>query len=247
MDSQMTLKSIAENSLRHSPLLFKWASKAYHAFNPSFRTLSEGTPEAIQKSFQYIQSAKLPLFGDYYEFGLFRGYTFLKAYQYSQELDVNNVNFYGFDSFQGLPAVNGVDRHDGRFYEGQFSCAKKSVIKHLKNHGMDMHKAHLIEGYYEDSLTAQLKTQYDFKPALVVLLDCDLYSSTQEVLAWMDSYLQNGTILLFDDWFSFGDDQSLGQQKALAEFLLTRPNYQVEHLWRFSKHGNAFVLKIADK
>lgn len=241
----MTIKSKVENFLRDYPVLFKAASKAYHTFNGSFRTLSKGTPEAIHKAFSLLKDEGQTSFGDYYEFGLFRGYAFLKAYEYSKQLGINDISFYGFDSFQGLPETQGIDVADGRFFEGQFACSKKDVEKNLSENGMDMSKVALVEGFYEDSLTQELHGKHDFKPASVVLLDCDLYSSTVEALAWVNNYLQDGTILLFDDYFSFGDKDGLGQPKALQEFIEAHDSYSIEHLWRFSHNGNAFRLRIS--
>jgi len=240
----MSLKKIIENALIKFPPLFKLGSKIYHGFNNSFLTLSPETPEAIRKAFKLAVKNQQEPIGDYYEFGLFRGFAFLKAFEHSKNLGLDGINFYGFDSFEGLPPAEGIDVADGRFFEGQFACSKEDVEKNLASNGMDMDRVTLVKGFYEDSLTEELKQAHSFKPASVVLLDCDLYSSTVEALAWVDSYLQDGTILLFDDWFSFGESEELGQQKAMSEFLEQHPNYSIEHLWRFCRNGNAFVLSV---
>lgn len=240
----MTFKRTVENILKNYPPLFKLGSKVYHKLNSSFLTLSPETPDAILKAFELsLKNNEQPL-GDYYEFGLFRGYAFLKAYEHTKALDIKDIKFNGFDSFKGLPPAEGIDEADGRFFEGQFACSKDNVEKNLADSGMDMSRTTLIEGFYNESLTPELKEQHAFRPASVVLMDCDLYSSTVDALTWIDSYLQNGTIILFDDWFSYGESEELGQQKAMSEFLEKRPSYRVEHLWKFCKHGNAFVLKI---
>ena len=240
----MSLKSSIENLLRDYPVLFRFGSRVYHWFNNSFKTLSPGTPEAILKAFELLKSENRAPFGDYYEFGLFRGYAFLQAFNHSKELELNDINFYGFDSFKGLPAAEGIDVADGRFFEGQFACSREDVEKNLAANGMDLQRVKLVEGFYEDSLTDELHSQHQFKPASVVLLDCDYYSSTVEALAWIERYLADGTILLFDDWFSYGDDDQLGQPKAFEEFLQQHANFSSEHLWRFSHNGNAFRLKL---
>lgn len=177
---------------------------------------------------------------------MFRGYAFLKAYEHTKKLGIDDIHFYGFDSFEGLPPAEGIDQADGRFFEGQFSCSKQDVEKNLESNGMDMSRTTLVQGFYENSLTAQLKAEHPFRPASVVLMDCDLYSSTVEALAWVDIYLQDGTIILFDDWFSFGEEsEGLGQQKATKEFLEQHANYSLEPLWPFCKHGKAFILKVS--
>ena len=238
----MSLKHSIENLLRDYPALFRFGSRVYHWANNSFKTLSPGTPEAILKAFESLQKQQREPFGDYYEFGLFRGYAFLKAFEHSQQLGLNEMRFYGFDSFKGLPAAEGIDTADGRFFEGQFACSRSDVEKNLAANGMEMSRAVLVEGYYEDSLTEGLHVAHNFKAAAVVLLDCDYYSSTVEALNWVERYLSDGTILLFDDWFSYGDDDQLGQPKAFEEFLEKHTGYSANQLWRFSHNGNAYQL-----
>lgn len=239
----MSVKSTIENILKRYPPLFRLGSSIYHKLNGSFRTLSPGTPEAIAKAYKIIQEETDGPIGDYYEFGLFRGFTFLQAYKHTQDLGMNNVHFYGFDSFEGLPPADGIDVADGRFFEGQFACSKEDVEKNLSENGMDISRTSLVKGFYEDSLTEELREQYHFKPASVVLLDCDYYSSTKTALDWMKPYIKVGTILLFDDWFSYGDDNELGQQKALEEFLAEETQYHAEPLWEFIHHGKGFILR----
>lgn len=241
----MSLKNSIENVLKHYPPLFRLGSNLYHKCNGSFRTLSPGTPEAIQKAFALIREESNSRIGDYYEFGLFRGYTFLQAFKHCKSLGIDTPNFYGFDSFEGLPPAIGVDEADGRFFEGQFACSKTEVERNLADNGMDSSRATLVEGFYEESLTKALREKHDFRSASVVLFDCDYYSSTRTAMRWMQPYIGLSTILLFDDWFSYseGDDKKLGQQKALYEFLQENPQYYAEPLWRFSSHGKGFMVR----
>jgi O-methyltransferase len=242
----MSLKSSLEDLLRPYPPLFRLASKFYHKVNSSFDTLSPGAPGAILQSFEYLVKRDGAVKGDYYEFGLFRGYTFLQAWNHCKALGLAEVDFYGFDSFEGLPPAEGIDQVDGRFFQGQFACSREDVEKNLAGEGVDLTKVKLIQGYYEDSLTEVLRDQHPFKTAAVVLLDCDYYSSTVTALKWMDPYIRAGTILLFDDWFSYGESNELGQQKAYREFLQQHPEYESEVLWEFENHGKGFVLKAAN-
>lgn len=241
----MTIKKGIENLLRNCPPLFRLGSAVYHKLNGSFKTLSAGTPEAIKRAFELsLQNNDNKIKGNYFEFGLFRGYTFLKAYEYSKELGIANIHYFGFDSFKGLPEITGVDIDDGRFFEGQFSCSKENVEKNLNENGMDLNKMTLIEGYYSDSLTEQLHQEHDFQKASVILLDCDLYSSTTDALNWLSRYLQNGTIILFDDWYTLGEDKELAQQKALKDFKNSNQAINFETLWDFSQTGKAFLVKM---
>ena len=181
--------------------------------------------------------------GDYYEFGLFRGGTFLATSQILDELGVEGVQLYGFDSFEGLPPPTGIDATDPRFFEGQFACSREEVERNLVSHGMDLTRAVLIEGFFEDSLTEDLHAAHPFREASVVLLDCDFYQSTVIALEWLERYIRPGTILLFDDWFSYGDNEEMGQQRALDEWLVAHPRLKVEHLRDFEANGRGFIVR----
>lgn len=237
-----TFKKTIENLLSGHPRMFKFASQCYHKLDRSFKTLSPGAPDAIRKAFVEVHKTPLETPGDYYEFGLFRGYTFLSAQNSCKELNIDDIHFYGFDSFQGLPPVTGVDKTDNKFYEGQFKCAKDEVVDNLSKNGADWSKTTLIEGFFSDSLTEEAKRLNDFRPVDVALIDCDLYSSTREVLTWLAEYIRDGSILLFDDWYSYGTDESLGQQRAFGEFLEENKGFSATPFVEFKAHGKGFIL-----
>jgi len=134
---------------------------------------------------------------------------------------------------------------DGRFFEGQFACSKEEVQNNLLGNGIESKDITLIKGFYENSLTEDLRKQHEFKPASVVLFDCDYYSSTRTAMLWMTPYIRTGTVLLFDDWFSYSesDNKELGQQKALDEFLQENPQFDAEPLWEFLNHGKGFIIR----
>lgn len=227
--------------LGHFPVVLSTASKVLWTLDRSFDSLSVGAPGAITTVFEQLKAANGVPAGDYYEFGLFRGYTLHHAEQTARRLQLDAMRFHGFDSFKGLPAVEGIDQ-TRQFFEGQFACSKPGVIANLRAHGTNLSRVTLTEGYFCDSLTTELKQQTDFKPAAVVFVDCDLYSSTCDVLAWIDTRLQDGTILCFDDWFAFEGSQDKGQQKAFAEFLAKHPEWTAEHLFDFEPDGRVFRL-----
>jgi O-methyltransferase len=242
----MRIKSLIESVLRVYPPAYRAGSHIYHRMKPDFRTLSPGAPAAIRNALAPpMNDADARAFsGDYYEFGLFRGGTFLAAYHSIVALELSNMHMYGFDSFEGLPApATSIDAVDSRFFEGQFACSRSEVEHNLAEHGMDMSRATLIEGFYEESLTEALHAAHPFRPASLVFFDCDYYSSTILALRWMDRYIRPGTALIFDDWFSYGDDSELGQQKAMAEWRATRPELEVEHIEDFEANGRSFIVR----
>ncbi len=244
----MRAKSTVARILRSYPPLFRTASRVFHALNrrlTRFETLSPGLPDALARAFELAREECGRAPGDYFEFGLYRGYSFAKAFALCRELGLDRTRLFGFDSFGGLPRLEPGEDTDGRFFEGQFACPRQEVERNLHDAGVDASRIRLIEGYYDESLTPELKIRLASKRAAVVLFDCDLYSSTRTALSWLDDLLTPGSILLFDDWSSHGDgdDPRQGQPRALGEFLDERPRLRAEALGEFQNHGKTFVLR----
>ena len=88
----MTIKKKLESVFRHFPPLFRLGSRVYHAMNLGFKSLSPGAPGAIKKAFKLAKEIQVdgPI-GDYYEFGLYKGYTFFTAYQAAQKLGLTSM------------------------------------------------------------------------------------------------------------------------------------------------------------
>lgn len=239
-----TLRKILRDA---SPELYRvardvyWAARASrirHMLDRRFRTLSPGAPRAIADAL-----AVGGVSGDYYEFGLWRGYTFWHA---QQTADERTRRFWGFDSFEGLPALDGPDRDGGIFYEGEFACALQKVRRNLDRHGgIDWTRTGLIPGFFEEILTDELRARHDFGPVRVAFVDCDLWSATRCVLDWLAPIVQAGTIILFDDWGCFGGREDLGQALALSQWLDTNPQWQAVPLYGFSNNGQGFTLMEA--
>ena len=240
----MAIKRKLASIIRHCPPLFKLGSKLYHTVDSGFKSLSPGAPGAIEWAFE--KAAELhpggPV-GDYYEFGLYKGYTFYTAYRTAMRMGLVQTRFFGFDSFQGLPQVEDMDRAGGRFFKGQFACSREQVEKSLLKNGLDFNKIRLIEGFYEDTLTDELKNTIEAGPAGVVLLDCDLYSSTNTALSWLEGLIVDKTVVLFDDWYSFTEGEKYGQQRALNEFVQRNPSLVFEPVSDYESNGRTFIVR----
>ena len=240
----MTPKAILESALRHCPPLFRLASRLYHKMSGTFRPLSSGAPEAIWRGFEMAKDLNPHNPGDYYEFGLFGGYTFWVAQQACQQLNILDTNFYGFDSFRGLPPIEGIDKTDNLFFEGQFACSKAELVKNLNKKGIDWSRTEVIEGFFSESLTEDLKKRLGLKEVGVAFIDCDLYSSTKDVLNWLNSLLKDRSILIFDDWCAFGENSGLGQERAFREFLHDNPQLSAEPLWKLKDEISPFAFPV---
>jgi hypothetical protein len=173
---------------------------------------------------------------------MYRGYTFWSAQRAANESGLKGMRFFGFDSFAGLPEPEGIDAGSDEFKRGDYACGYEMVTENLNNNGVDWSRTQLIQGYFDKSLKPALKTEYGMQRVAVALIDCDLYHSTVDVLNFLSDLLQEGSILMFDDWNCFDESDEKGERKAFREFLERHPDWQAEAFISFGWHGQAFIL-----
>jgi O-methyltransferase len=157
-------------------------------------------PEIRKEYFEKIvlQAKALHKEGDYLEFGVYRGKSMYELMTLFKKHGMDTMQYYAFDSFKGLPEAEA-----DVFSKGEFNFPKAHFINRLKKSGFPSDKLHVVEGFFEDSLTPELKKSIPLKKAAFVHVDCDLYESTKVVLKWVEDYIDVGTVLIFDDYFSF--------------------------------------------
>ena len=145
-----------------------------------------GQQENIKKA---IESVSLD--GDWAEFGVSAGGTARVILSVMPD-----VTLYLFDSFLGLPedwVCNG--KLFGGHHKGDYSAGLKNLPdKRIK----------IIPGLFCDSIPEFVKTHST--PLAFIHIDCDLYSSTRDVLDGIKDLIVPDTIIVFDDYHSYGGD-----------------------------------------
>ena len=213
--------------------------KYLHGFSSAGKELPEVVEQAMKKAIDYQTVSQ----GDYFEFGIFKGHTLYSAQKIAKELRIDSMRFFGFDSFQGLPEVKDVDQTEEEpFYEGQYACSKEDVLEKMDQYGTDWTRTFLIEGFFDQSLNERTRQTYGMKKAAIVLVDCDLYASTVDVLNFVEPMLLDKSILIMDDWNAFGKDDNRGQRRAFAEFLAGNERLKVEKYSEYGSYGHAFIV-----
>ena len=211
-----------------------------------FRPTSRWHREALEKAYTLAVHSGVAQQGDYYEFGVFKGYCLWYSQQLAKKYQLS-MRFFGFDSFAGIPKPTSIDAN-GDFYEGQFACSKKQVLKNIRRQGADLSQITLVEGFFRTSLVPKVYKKYHMEKIAIALIDCDLYSSTNDVLAFIKPLLQKNSILLFDDWNSFGGDPKKGQRRSVREFMKRYPEITFKRGFSFGWHGQMMlVVSVATK
>lgn len=180
--------------------------------------------------------------GDYYEFGVFQGRSLVYAWYFAKNYGLNDMHFYGFDSFAGLPDSK-IDKTSDftRFDEGNYSCGMDSVINNLKARDVNLNDITLIPGYYKDSLNKLTKQKLRDSKAAVILIDSDIYESAMQALEFCTDYIQDGTIIMFDEFYAYKGHPQKGERKALTEWCASK-RIEVTQFYSYPRQGQSFIV-----
>ena len=221
--------------------------------------VQDQNPTLMQRVARFIACEMIP--GDYAEFGVYRGESFVNAYhallqgfgarieQQSgnspaehrlrrQALEAD-IKFFAFDSFRGLPAIRGIDRESRDFSAGQYQASELEFRAQLEAAKLDMIRVQIIPGWFEETCTTAHFAEIGLRKIAVAWIDCDLYDSAVSVLEPITPLLQDGSVIIFDDWFSFRGHPRRGEQLAFGEWRQRHPEliltpFQQEGTWRMS-------------
>lgn len=186
--------------------------------------------------------------GDYLEFGVWKGRSFIRAYNiwkylFEKRSELKSMRFYAFDSFEGLPEIkNKEDISTGEFQKGQYFCTEEDFKKNVANAGVDLSRVEIVKGWFIKALNDETKKKLPIKHAAIVFIDCDLYESAVSVLNFITDYVVDGSILIFDDWFCFRGNSKRGEQKAFNEWLKKNPSISAVEYHKFNWRGNSFII-----
>jgi len=121
---------------------------------------------------------------DYLEFGVCTG----SSMKWWVGKNINpDTRFYGFDTFEGLPEDWGA-----AFKKGDMSAAIPD---------MNDNRVEFIKGLFQDTLPDFIMEKgLDKKRKKVIHLDADLFSSTLYSLSTLNHLINEGDIILFDEF-----------------------------------------------
>jgi len=211
--------------------------------------------------------------GDYLEFGTYQGASFIQAYRHfkmqfesriaQREGGTNahvarhkrqkiwdSMRFFAFDSFAGLPKRSLDDAQSEDFQEGQYSCSLEQFRAALQNAAVPLDRTHSVKGWFSETCSPTTRMELGLHKAAVVHIDSDLYSSCKTALEFVTPLLQDGTIIIFDDWFSYKGSPYAGEQRAFWEWAQAiAGNYSVQEYNKEDWKRCSFIVshRIANK
>lgn len=180
--------------------------------------------------------------GSYFEFGCHRARTFRMVLSAARMHEIETMEFYAFDSFNGLPKITSspVSPH---WVEGAFCTTEEDFQALIREHGLYLDKIHLIPGFYGDSLTNALRDGFRERgrPAALVTIDCDLYESARLVFDFIDPLVRKGSVIYLDDYRAgYGGTPTKGVALAYSEFC-SRSDWRFTEFMPVGWWGRSFI------
>jgi O-methyltransferase len=208
--------------------------------------------EAYRRALEFVTIGGVV--GDVLEFGVLGGWSARLICETMRDIfNLNNLHL--FDSFDGLPdyasaidrdsyEIGGRNLWDNRMrfpddFLRQFGQPHQLHIRDRLSEVVRAERIVVHVGYYSDTLQKPLNIN-----AAVVHFDCDLYQSTKEALGGLFKHdaLQDGCVLLFDDWNCNKGNPNYGQRRAFREFLESQSRFSASPWFTYGYNAAAYIL-----
>jgi O-methyltransferase len=232
--------------------MFQFLSKLYFLQNVLSVFISSISPVLLHNLGKYFALKKAfyltaleNLEGDYLEFGVFTGSSFACALQCSKRPGIKDAHkrmrFFGFDSFEGFGDLSEIDQHP--FYKDlNFRTNYENVNRRLiKTAGNRRTNVVLTKGFFNETLH-QGPQKYGIKKASVILIDNDTYSAALDCLIFCTEIVQEGTIIIADDSFSYRGSSIKGVHGAITAWLDNTPHIKLRKISDYGMGGEMFIV-----
>ena len=174
------------------------------------------------KIFAILKALEIKDEGLYLEFGVHKG----KSINFLSNLIKDKI-IYGFDSFEGLKEDwKGTQATKGTFnLNGKIPSLNKNVSP--------------VKGWIQDTLPIFLKRSDNIN---FVHIDVDTYDTSNFILKNIKPFLNNGTIILFDELYN-----CIGWKENEYKALIENFNEKEYDYLAFSKEGSQVLIKYIKK
>jgi len=234
-----------------------WKRRAINVFDDLWLRLpfvTEFFNQGLSKNMGLLAAfhllSRIELDGDYLEFGVFRGETFRNAiraahqgFRATRERRFPG-RFFAFDSFEGLPHVASMGDGVNLYARGEFA-ASRAVFEKTLGRLPERFPIEIVQGWFDQTLTAATLERLQLRRAAFVNIDCDLYESTVPVLEFVTPLLQTGTIMYFDDWFSYRGSMDQGEPRAAREWLARNAWIRLVDYRNVGITGKMFIVNVS--
>lgn len=206
----------------------------------------------IEMCMEYLESKKIV--GSLVETGVYKGGCssyILKSAKRNLKKNLKNYNFWGFDSFEGMPAPTKKDGTHGIEWiygkDSEFSKIEQGALvghdtnfanyseckSYLEDTSYPKEQINLIKGWFQNTLPGY---KNEIGNIALLRLDGDFYESTKVVFETLYEQVLPGGVIILDDYGAF-EGCRLATDEFLAKQKKTFDLFYVDHSIRyFFKH-----------
>lgn len=186
-DNQEQAETIFETLRRdeaiHASQVDSWGYVRWHTRKVQNLNLYRGTRDMLALALESAM-ALIAQGGLVCEFGVGSG----RSLRLTQEILPLDVSIHGFDTFTGLPKAGGNEP------AGAYSTG--GIVPNMQG------KVFFHKGLFSETIGPFLKGQDNDAVLAYANVDCELYSSTLDILEGMHGRIVAGTILVFDEYIA---------------------------------------------
>ena len=211
------------------------------SFIPFYLEFTVSKYQAIKKA-MFI-TAHDGTHGSYLEFGIFTGSSFnfaIKANKQIQKIfGKTDCEFIGFDSFKGFGKIKKEDENPG-FKDEIFSVNEEKILKNIEKCAKG-EKMRIIKGFFQDTIKNKTTRDLNIDKAKIIMIDCDLKEPAELALEFIKPSIQEGTIILFDDYVFFKGSKEKGEYGAFSNFKKKNPQILFRRIFDYGYGSRAFI------
>lgn len=230
--------NLSLNSYKNTSDVNQWRKQDEIIYNQNQR---QGDKHCLyQHAYDFISSNQVT--GDYFEFGCHRCRTFRMAMLEAKRHFMNEMSFYAFDSFEGLP--EGCTGHEVKEWSAGALKTEEEVFKKLiLESGFSLDRVTLCKGLYDKSLSEKKALKiFETTKACMINIDCDYYESAVPIFGVIDKILQEGTVLYIDDYFSgYKGNPTKGVSRAMIDWQ-SKSEWKLEDYHYVGYGGKSFIV-----
>lgn len=153
------------------------------------RSFSDNKRYVVENNIDFLRGKSL------LEFGVLSGHSLSIFSHFYDQFEIEKI-FFGFDSFKGLPKEEIDENNPDYWGEGAFIGSTAESVKNM------LPFVNIKDGWFEDTLNQQTLEEVKKTDIGIIHIDCDIYTSTIQVLEWIvnNNLLVDGTLIVYDDW-----------------------------------------------
>ena len=231
--------------------MFNFAKNAHWLQTLAVRFIV-GLHPAIGHNVEKIMALKKALYlvnlenveGDYVEFGMYEGTSFIGAFEAHKSTRQPNSApraFWGYDSFEGFKYTTDRDVHPF-FREGEFKSSYDFTRRRIERHFKGKVNWTIVPGYVEETIGGKAAREMGIERVAVAFIDVDLGEPARIALDFIGSALQDGSIVVFDDFFAYRGSLERGVAGAFEDFRRRNPEMIFRRIFDYGYGGQGWIL-----